>query len=395
MKRILHISNTDILGDSRILKELSSISTLRGIELFAIGLHRSKDVGTQPRRVNEIFEYHPIVVLARVFRSLPRACKYSIELIEFTLRALIVAIRLRPDIVHCHDTFALPCAWLSKRIIGSKLIYDAHELESNKNGQSNALSRATLWIEKFCWPEVDYLVSVSNSIISWYRENLGEKPSVLVLNSPQFARLSDVMLDSTGNSFSLRSILKIAPDAPIFVHVGILGPGRGIRIYLECFSRNHGGAHLVIVGDGELRSEIEEYAKICPNIHHLPPVEHSQVVPLLRSATFGLCLVEAVSLSDYYCLPNKLFEYAFSGIRVIASSFPDISRLVNDYSLGYCCEPSLDALERKVKELLAKPCAIEPRDLTPLSWEAQAERLLSIYMEVGCTQGLLLGEPVP
>ena len=33
---------------------------------------------------------------------------------------------------------------------------------------------------------------------------------------------------------------------------------------------------------------------------------------LIKEADVGLCLVENVSLSDYYCLPNKLFEYAFA-----------------------------------------------------------------------------------
>lgn len=387
MKKILHISNTEILNDSRILKELTAISKLGCAELSAVGLQKTKDVEIRNRRASEEFKYYPILLLARYLHVLPRAFKYPFELVEFTLRALILAAKIRPDIVHCHDTFALPCGWLTKKLFNTKLIYDAHELESNKNGQSIALSRATLWIERFCWHHVDYLISVSDSILNWYRENLGAKPSVLVLNSPQFnTSEKDATAAHSSPGLSVREIFSIDNDSPIFVHVGILGPGRGIDIYLECFARTETNAHLVIVGDGIFRVKIESYSKKYPNIHFLPPVEHSQVVPLLRSATFGLCLVEAVSLSDYYCLPNKLFEYAFSGITVIASNFPDISLLVDSYSLGYCCEPNLEALERTVEMVVNLPPANARKSLIPLSWEAQAERLRHIYIEMGCPQ---------
>ena len=40
------------------------------------------------------------------------------------------------EVIHCHDTLVLPIGYLLKKIKKSKLIYDAHELESNKKGQS-------------------------------------------------------------------------------------------------------------------------------------------------------------------------------------------------------------------------------------------------------------------
>ena len=55
------------------------------------------------------------------------------------------------------------------------IIYDAHELESNKNGQSYLLSKITLLIEKLSWPSISLLISVSESIIYWYEYHLGRK----------------------------------------------------------------------------------------------------------------------------------------------------------------------------------------------------------------------------
>jgi hypothetical protein len=70
---------------------------------------------------------------------------------------------------------------------------------------------------------------------------------------------------------------------------------------------------VVFLGYGELSQDLKRLAAEHPNIHVHDAVPHSQVVPIAQSADFGLCLVQDVSLSDYYCLPNKLFEYYFAG----------------------------------------------------------------------------------
>jgi glycosyltransferase involved in cell wall biosynthesis len=89
-----------------------------------------------------------------------------------------------------------------------------------------------------------------------------------------------------------------------------------------------------------------------------------------------------VSLSDYYCLPNKLFEYAFAGIPVVASEFPEISRVVSKYGLGYCVEPNVETL----LEFLDSEEAINPAPLSQdihrleeLGWKHQQEKLENFY----------------
>ena len=78
----------------------------------------------------------------------------------------------------------LPIGYFIKRIKKCKLFYDAHELESNKNGQTKFMSWGTLFIEKKIWKSIDLLISVSDSIIKWYEKNLGTIENVLILNSP-------------------------------------------------------------------------------------------------------------------------------------------------------------------------------------------------------------------
>ena len=54
-------------------------------------------------------------------------------------QVVLRSIRFRPQIIHCHDMFVLPLAVVVKLLTGARLIYDAHELESDRNGLSNRI----------------------------------------------------------------------------------------------------------------------------------------------------------------------------------------------------------------------------------------------------------------
>ena len=273
----------------------------------------------------------------------------------------------------------MPAGWILKKLQSCKLVYDAHELESNKNGQNLLLSGATLLIERFCWPQVDLLVSVSDSITNWYIQHLGPKTNVLILNAPV---LGKQLISNTSSGERQRYFHQrygIPDDHLIFVHLGILGTGRGIEICLEAFANGPTNAHAVFIGFGNLEAKVLDFANRYPNVHFHPAVQHDQVVSLVSNADFGLCLVENASLSDYYCLPNKLFEYCFARLPILASNFPEISRLVNEFSLGVCCDPSPNSVRLALANIVATRPIYTAKDVTDLSWETQAHRLRDVY----------------
>lgn len=375
---VLHISNTDIERDSRIRKELKALSQLPGVQVAVAGV--PEIAGDGDAEVDGA-RYQRLYLTSRRVSMLPRAGRYFVQLIEFTFKAVIAGLQIRPDVVHCHDTFALPAGWILKKRLGCQLVYDAHELESDKNAQNAILSGATLLIEKFCWKQVDLLISVSQSIIEWYAHELGVKPSVLVLNAPTITAEPDTRFGAEGHGTYFHDKYGIPVDSPVFVYLGILSPGRGIEICLDAFATGPGNAHVVFIGYGQLDHIIREYARRHTNIHLHEAVPHDQVVPLVRSADYGLCLVENTSLSAYYCLPNKLFEYCFARIPVLASRFPEMSRLVEQYSLGVCCDPEPRSVRAALAEMAKRKAVRITSDISALSWEAQAARLTAAYRD--------------
>lgn len=377
--KVLHLTHTDIYDDNRILKELEALAASGDYEVLSFGV---KDDGGGARTTSVV---NAGVKLLKLFSKklvyLPKFLRHGLNLIELLTPMLLYGLRHRPTIVHCHDTLVLPVGFLISCLTGAKLIYDAHELESDKNGQSRLLSFATLLIEKICWPKVTTLISVSPSILSWYSAKLGFKRNTLILNSPFIP--ADLMESGIENADSyFNRLYNIPTEDLIFIYLGMLEEGRGIRILLEAFADKSVNSHVVFVGHGSLSAEILTSAEKSKKIHLHKPVPHEEVVRLVKDADFGLCLVEKISLSDFYCLPNKLFEYSFAGLPVLASNFPDICDLVTKHSLGVVSEVDANSVVKAIKEIECNPPFFSQNNIADLNWQTQAEKLLSAYSDI-------------
>jgi glycosyltransferase involved in cell wall biosynthesis len=286
------------------------------------------------------------------------------------------AVRLRPDIVHCHDTTVLFLGVLVKFLTGAKLIYDAHELESDRNCLGKFEGKLTLLCERILWPFIDALIVVSPSIQKWYSQWIGTKISTVVLNSPSFN------FEQKIDHEYLRKKFNIPHDCQIFIYIGILGIGRGLDLLKKAFTDDDVKSHIVFLGFGDYSDELKELSRLNNKIHVHDPVPHTQVVEVAMSADYGLCLIENVSLSDYLCLPNKLFEYCFAGLPVLASNFPDIKKIIDEYGVGECCDLDLNSITSSIKIIEKYRPNYKFKDLTPLSWESQQENLLKLYVQI-------------
>lgn len=372
MKKALHLTHTDIESDSRILKEMGALAAA-GYIVSGIGV--ALDEGAEKSPISFRADIYAIELISRKLTFLPRTLRHVLSLCELIVKVLPRAIRRQPDIIHCHDTLVLPLGVIVKFFTRAKLVYDAHELESDRNGLTGLQSKLTLRAEKVLWRLVDALIVVSPSIECWYHKTIGPKRSAIVLNSPLFSESLQ-----EGEDY-LRTKFSIPAECKIFIYVGILGYGRGIDLVTDAFKDPQVSSHVVFLGYGELSDELKRQADQQPNMHVHDAVPHSQVVPIVQSADFGLCLVQDVSLSDYYCLPNKLFEYCFAGVPVLASDFPDIRAVLSEYGIGEPCKLQADEIRDAILRLECSKSTFHFADLTPLSWQAQEQKLVALYQQ--------------
>jgi glycosyltransferase involved in cell wall biosynthesis len=373
--RILFISSSDISVDSRILKQMKAAESI-GFKYLAIGIKEFGRIeSTVSDNIISIDPYFRITKkqthnrLKTILVSIIRTLFMSTEvLLKITIKSLI----FKPKIIHCSDYPFLPIAVMLKFLTGAKVIYDIHELESETTGISKFNRVFVLMIEKLSWRFIDTVFYVSESIRKWYTENIGEINYEIILNAPEL-KVSEKKTDY------IREYFKLDKDSIIFIYLGLLSRDRGIEMALEVFKLNPKYV-IVFMGHGEKEEEIRKYSSKYANIFLHPAVSSDLVVPITSSANFGYCVLENTSLSVYFSLPNKLFEYVFSGLPVLASNFPDISDKVNNYNLGLVVDFNKDAIISGIEELINRDRKkiSQNNNLDVLTWDYQKNKITKI-----------------
>jgi glycosyltransferase involved in cell wall biosynthesis len=137
------------------------------------------------------------------------------------------------------------------------------------------------------------------------------------------------------------------------------------------------------MGNGPLEANIAEYVEAHTNVHRHPAVRSGEVVDYASSADVGICLIENVSLSYFYSLPNKFFEYIGSGLPVIVSNFPEMGGIVDETGCGWKVPVDEDALVRLVEGMSMKEIgqkkdrALQCRDR--FCWQEEEAKLIALY----------------
>jgi len=239
------------------------------------------------------------------------------------------------DFVHCHDWVFLAAGRRIARKAGAKLIYDSHELATRRNLQTRSNRLLTSIVERITWPHVDLLISVSQSIVDFNLRTYGRKKSLVVVNTPEVPGGNTPQMVGT-----VRTRSRCSQEDVLAVYIGSLTSGRGIDAILEAAKLEVPGLHFAFLGSGPLRDAISLAAGELANVSLIEPVDSDQVVGFLRDADVGFCLIEPVTLSYEYSLPNKLFESLFAGLRVVAYPRKEIAKVLEEVGGGVLVEQS-------------------------------------------------------
>ena len=373
-RRYLHVTTTSGRFESRLMKQACTALSCGHFDTVFVLAKKGRSDDDLP--LLEAIE--PGILLERIFvhKVLP-----GLNLLFWLYRIAARSIAHRPDIVSIHHVTLLPLGALVKVLTGARLVYDAHELETESASLVNRpLLKATCKILeavflRFC----DQAIVVNEPIADWYRSRHRQLAVAAIHNYPRAgSRPAD-------RDNRLRLLHDIPDDKVVFIYQGIISADRGLPLLLDVFTRGMvPDGVFVAMGYGDMVEDVREASRRSPHVKFQPAVPQDEIVAYTASADVGLCLVEAVCLSYELSLPNKLFEYIQAGLPVLVGNpLTEMARLVAHRDLGLTTDldvPSVTAALNQMAKVDRSPMRAAAAQAAKLFiWENEEPRLAQVY----------------
>jgi glycosyltransferase involved in cell wall biosynthesis len=264
------------------------------------------------------------------------------------LRMKTLVLQFKPDVIHAHDLETLELASDIKQELGISLIYDSHEIASERNHHSPAQKKKAGIKEARLIYNADSIIMVSNGCAQFTAEKYGVPLPAVIMNTPDFDPEESEVRD-------LREGLSIPAENIVLVHQGSLQRNRGIEQSIEAV-RSIPNVTYVIIGYGQHRPYLEDFvlkSGLSEKVKFFGPVPADELIEWTASADIGICTIVGKTKSYLYAMPNKLFEYTMAGLPVVASNYPDMGQFVSDNKMGVTCDPeSLESITTAISVLV-------------------------------------------
>jgi len=303
---------------------------------------------------------------------------------SFNIRLFFYLLFHRFDILVANDLDTLLPNYLVSKLRRLPLVYDSHEYFTGVPELNGRPFVKWVWtsIEKFVFPDLKHVITVSDSIADLYHKQYGIMPVVIRNLSPSSQSVIPYRKDEL--NIMDGSLMLILQGGGINIDRGAEELLEAVRITEKVF--------LIIAGSGdvipELRARVLNYG-LSDRIKFFSSRPWNELMRLTKSADAGVCLEKDTSLNYRFCLPNKLFDYISAGIPVISGNLPEISKIISSCDCGIIIpEINRQEISRAIIKLRDNPDLL--RNLKQnsvkasgfLNWENEKTKVALLYSRV-------------
>lgn len=368
MKRAILSVTNDLYTDPRVDKAAQFL-VRNGFTVTLVGRCYGNSPALSPRK-------YKTERLRLLFR---KGCLFYAE---YNVRLFFHLLFRKCDILIANDLDTLLPNFLVSRIRNKELVYDSHEYFCGELSVVSNPAALKVWgsIERFCFPKLKKVITVSQSIVDQYEKEYGIRP-YLVRNIPPARNL---------HITATKASLGMPADKTILILQGnAIDEGRGGEELVQAMAQLP-QAHLFVVGNGKVLPRLKKMAaelKIEDRITFVGRQDQQNLFNYTALADIGMALDLDVSANLRFSLPNKIFEYIHAGTPQVVSNLTERAAIVSHYGVGLVTEDlSPEAIAGTVRKMIETPglyaqCRENCKTAaTELTWQNEEETLKKIYL---------------
>ena len=322
-RKIAWIVPKTYVTQSRVSKESNSLSS-NGykVKIFSMKLitncsKHEVENGIEIERVD--FEF-----LRRL--KLPLNNKKFLLLL-YTIKVLLKLRIYKPDLIYCMNLPSLHIGVIGKLFLGSKCVYDSHDLfidQTRRKKYPLIALKIIMMYEGFLARKADFVIQTTTSRCNQFKSYYGIEP-LRIMNKPLVSQ-KDIRMPKSIHKY-------LDHGKKIVGYVGSILPHRGLEQLVEAVS-GLDSVQIVILGYAKGSWAENFIEKNINTVTLIPAVKPHEITTTLSVFDIGISLIQNYGLSYYYSCPSKVFELVVAGIPQIASNFPEIRKFIVNNQIG-------------------------------------------------------------
>lgn len=257
----------------------------------------------------------------------------------FQILLFFRAMRIRADLIHCHDFDTFLAGFVLAKLRRKKIVYDAHEFYGamvrgiSRGWFVRFISQLIDVLEGWLVRRVDGVITVVPFLADRYQK-LGARRVMIVYNAKD---LNPYTLESPQVK-ALRKRLGIPPRAFVYLYAGLFDRRRFPRQQIEIFRSEPKlqDAYFILIGfprDLTLEAIAAEIGD-APNILLLPGVPVTELKPYLALASVVDMIHDPTDENFRISMPNKFFEAVAAGKPLVATEGMLMAETVAEHEIG-------------------------------------------------------------
>jgi glycosyltransferase involved in cell wall biosynthesis len=313
--------------------------------------------------------------------------EFSYSLVAFA-KLVLATLRHRPDCLYERYNLYLPAGVWLKRCFALPMLLEVNAPLFAERERYGGLAnrRLAAWSEGFTWRGADRVLAVTRVLGDRIRAAGVEQSRIQIV--PNAVNPEHFALSRSADDAKRRLNLQ---GRFVLGFVGFVREWHGLDRIVEIMARlRRDNLHLLVVGDGPARDDLEHRAEnlgLRNQVTITGVVARDDVVDYISA--FDIALQPRVV---EYASPLKILEYLALGRAIVAPATANMRELLDNGKNALLFDPDdddalQDAIERLYDDSSLRAtissAALETISSKGISWRANAKRVVSSFHELG------------